>query len=149
MGQNRLHHGFHRGRGLGNLGLEADDHFLSLATLNPALQGDLQADALGGLGMGLFLQGHRDNLVQNRNGSLGQSLFNRIIHLTPQAVPRSRRGRVCRYQHKQHERQPSNMICLSSHFTVLTKRAMKYDDAADYVTTACPQYQADHLARDF
>ena len=97
MGQNRLHHRFHRVRGLGNLGLEADDHFLNLTPLNPALQGDLQADGLGGLRVRLVLQRPGDDLVQNRDSSLGQSLFNRLVHLAPQAVPRSRRKRACRY----------------------------------------------------
>ncbi len=97
MGQDCLHHGFHWFRSLGNLGLETDDHFLDFTALNLALKGYLQTDGLGGLSMGLILQGLGDDLVQNRNGGLGQSLFHRLVHLTPQAVSGTRCSRACCY----------------------------------------------------
>ena len=45
VGLDDLQHGLHLGRGLGDLGLQADDLFFRLIALDGAFQGDLAADS--------------------------------------------------------------------------------------------------------
>ncbi|MFC1637273.1 hypothetical protein ACFL5Z_20835 [Planctomycetota bacterium] len=103
MGQDGLHNRFHRLGGLGNLDFERDDHFLDLAPLNLALQGDLQTDGLDGLRIRLIRKSLGDNLVQNGNGRLRQPLFDGVVHLLPQAFPRSRSRQIRSHQHENQD----------------------------------------------
>jgi hypothetical protein len=102
-----------------NFDLKENDHFPNIAPLNPTLHFDLQTDGLGSLGVCLIRQRFGDNLVQNHDRSSGQSFFNRLVYLAPQAVSRICHSRICYYYNKQQAKQAYKMICFSSHFAIL------------------------------
>ena len=103
MGQDRLHQGSHGLGGLGDPGVEFDDHLLIVAPFDHALDDDLSADGPCGFGIGLVRHGFRDDLAEDGRSRLGQSRVYRILHLVPQRITRSRRGGAGREQKQDGE----------------------------------------------
>ena len=87
VGENDFHHRPHFRRGLGDFRLQADDLFLRVIALDHAFEGDLAADGLDRLGIGLFLDCPLDDGVQTLDRGLGQAVINRLVHRFPLGFP--------------------------------------------------------------
>jgi len=72
LGQQGVHERYHLLRRLGDLAFEAGDLLLGFVALDVAFEGELLADGLHGLGVGLVLERALDDGFEVGDGGLGR-----------------------------------------------------------------------------